>query len=173
MTNTHYRLARGGAHHSGRKRPRIMGPSAGAARSGQKARVSAFLALSLVVAFAWKIWRSRGMVFHFEEAQSVYVVSQSISCARESAGYRGKPMEPLFSPMEQEPFVDAQRAASFLAMPRKTLLAKSRSGHLPAHPIGQGPRKIWRFRLSELSRWLDQKTVILDSHRGRNERNIS
>jgi len=71
-----------------------------------------------------------------------------------------------------EPYVDAEHAASFLAMSRKTLLAKSRRGQLPGHPIGQGTRKIWRFRLSELSRWLEQETVKLDSHRGRNERDL-
>jgi excisionase family DNA binding protein len=82
-------------------------------------------------------------------------------------------MEPWSSPMQQEPFVDAKRAANFLAISRKTLLAKSRRGHLPGHPIGQGSRRIWRFRLSELSRWLEQEAVKLDSHRGRNERYIS
>ena len=82
-------------------------------------------------------------------------------------------MEPFSFPTSQEPFVGAERAAAFLALSRKTLLALSRRGQLPGHPIGQGPRKIWRFRLSELSRWLDQEAVTLDSHRGRNERNIS
>lgn len=82
-------------------------------------------------------------------------------------------MEPLLFPAPQEPFVDAERAASFLAISRKTLLAKSRNGHLPGHPIGDGPRKIWRFRLSELSRWLEQEALKLDSHRGRNERDLS
>jgi Helix-turn-helix domain len=72
-----------------------------------------------------------------------------------------------------EPYVDAECAAFFLAMSRKTLLAKSRSGHLPGHPIGQGPRKIWRFRLSELSQWLEEEAIKLDSHRGRNERDVS
>jgi hypothetical protein len=82
-------------------------------------------------------------------------------------------MDSLTFPLAQEPFVDAERAANFLAMSRKTLLAKSRSGHLPGHPIGDGPRKIWRFRLSELSRWLEHETLKLDSHRGRNERDFS
>ena len=82
-------------------------------------------------------------------------------------------MEPLSFPILPEPFVDAERAAAFLAMPRKTLLAKSRKGLLPGHPIGEGPRKIWRFRLSELSRWLEHNELKLDSHRGRNERDFS
>ena len=82
-------------------------------------------------------------------------------------------MQSLSFPTLPEPYVDAERAASFLAMSRKTLLAKSRRGHLPGHPIGQGPRKIWRFRLSELSQWLEQEAIKLDSHRGRNERDFS
>jgi Helix-turn-helix domain len=82
-------------------------------------------------------------------------------------------MQCLSFPAPPEPYVDAERAASFLAMSRKTLLAKSRSGRLPAHPIGDGPRKIWRFRLSELSRWMGDEAIKLDSHRGRNERDVS
>lgn len=82
-------------------------------------------------------------------------------------------MDSVSFPTMHEPFVDAERAAAFLAMSRKTVLALSRKGQLPGHPIGQGPRKIWRFRLSELSRWLVQEEVNLDSHRGRNERNNS
>jgi hypothetical protein len=82
-------------------------------------------------------------------------------------------MEPLSLPVLHEPFVDADLAAKFLSISRKTLLTKSRSGCLPGHPIGDGPRKIWRFRLSELSRWLERDALRLDSHRGRNERNVS
>jgi predicted DNA-binding transcriptional regulator AlpA len=76
-------------------------------------------------------------------------------------------------PIEQEPFVDARRAAEFLCMSRKTLLALSRKGTIPGHPIGEGSRKIWRFRISEISRWIEEKAVHLDSHRGRNERIVS
>jgi hypothetical protein len=79
-------------------------------------------------------------------------------------------MEHSFAPLQLESYVDAERAATFLAMSRKTLLALS---HVPAHPIGRGPRKLWRFRLSELSRWLEEEAVKLDSHRGRDERGIS
>ena len=82
-------------------------------------------------------------------------------------------MEPMSFLAAHEPFVDAGRAANFLAMSRKTLLAKSRSGCLPGHPIVDGPRKKWRFRLSELSRWLEHNELKLDSHRGRNERDFS
>lgn len=66
-----------------------------------------------------------------------------------------------------EPFVDAQRAASFLAMPRKTLLALARQGRLPAHGLpGRGKRKTWKFRLSELDYWM-RTEVISQRDQGR------
>ena len=68
-----------------------------------------------------------------------------------------------------ERFVDGQRAAEFLGLPRKTLLNLARQGAVPAHPIGNGVRHTWRFRLSELASWLQSKTVELGSHRGRKE----
>jgi excisionase family DNA binding protein len=71
-----------------------------------------------------------------------------------------------------EQFVDGQRAAEFLGLPRKTLLNLARQGSVPAHPIGNGVRHTWRFRLSELASWLQSKTVKLDSHRGRREEQI-
>lgn len=58
-------------------------------------------------------------------------------------------------PIILEPFVDPERAASFLSMPRKTLLGLARKGKLPAHGLpGKGRKKSWRFRLSELDRWM-------------------
>jgi len=52
---------------------------------------------------------------------------------------------------EIEPFVDADRAAEFLVITRRHLLEMARAGHIPAHPIGSGKRKTWRFRLSEIA----------------------
>lgn len=69
----------------------------------------------------------------------------------------------------QEQFVDGQRAADFLGVPRKTLLNLARRGSVPAHPIGDGMRHTWRFRLSELAFWIQSKTVESGSHRGRTE----
>ena len=72
---------------------------------------------------------------------------------------------PISSSLES--FVNAQRAASFLNLPRKTLLALARKGKIPAHGIpGKGRRKIWRFRLSELDRWM-QTEVTWVSDQGR------
>jgi hypothetical protein len=50
-----------------------------------------------------------------------------------------------------EPFVDAERAAAFLSLRRRRVLELARQGQIPAHPLGQGKRREWRFRLSELA----------------------
>ncbi len=50
-----------------------------------------------------------------------------------------------------EPFVDAARAAEFLCLRPRRVLELARKGVLPAHPLGDGPRRVWRFRLSELA----------------------
>lgn len=71
------------------------------------------------------------------------------------------------APGEPEPYVSADRAASFLDMPRKTLLGLARRGKLPGHGVpGKGRKKSWRFRLSELDRWMrTEVTWISDQGR--------
>ncbi len=55
------------------------------------------------------------------------------------------------APEIPEPFVDADEAAQFLSLPRRRVLDLARAKKLPAHPIGDGSRRVWRFRLSELA----------------------
>ncbi len=50
-----------------------------------------------------------------------------------------------------EPFVDADVAAQFLMVKRKTILDWARAGAISAHPFGRGKRVVWRFRISELA----------------------
>ncbi len=50
-----------------------------------------------------------------------------------------------------ECFIDADEAAQFLSLTRRRILDLARSGRLPGHPIGNGARREWRFRLSELA----------------------
>lgn len=50
-----------------------------------------------------------------------------------------------------EPFVDAEEAGRFLQLQRRRVLQLARQGKLPAYPIGDGLRRVWRFRLSELA----------------------
>ena len=56
-----------------------------------------------------------------------------------------------------ERFVDADEAATFLSLTRRRILELARAGKLPAHPIGDGARRVWRFRLSELANVLTKK----------------
>jgi hypothetical protein len=41
--------------------------------------------------------------------------------------------------------------ASYLSLERRQVLDWARSGDIPAHPLGRGKRRTWRFRLSEIT----------------------
>ena|SRR2546427_9270570 len=58
-----------------------------------------------------------------------------------------------------EPFVDAQRAAEFLSLRPRRVLELARVGIVPAYALGQGRRKVWRFRLSELASAVRSRAV--------------
>jgi excisionase family DNA binding protein len=53
--------------------------------------------------------------------------------------------------LQFEPFVSADVVAEFLSISRRRVLELARLGELPAHPIGTGSRRVWRFRISEVS----------------------
>ena len=60
--------------------------------------------------------------------------------------------------MAFERFVSAQDAAEFVGISRRLLLSLARSGIAGAYAIGTGQqRKIWVFKLSELSEAIDPK----------------
>lgn len=49
-----------------------------------------------------------------------------------------------------ERFVNNIEAANFLDVPPRRINEMARKGKIPAHPLGAGQRKTWRFRLSEI-----------------------
>jgi hypothetical protein len=53
-----------------------------------------------------------------------------------------------------EYFVDAAEAAAFLKVAVRRVKEFARKGIIPAHPLGEGSRKVWRFLLSELSEYM-------------------
>jgi hypothetical protein len=55
------------------------------------------------------------------------------------------------NPETPERFVDADEAGRFLSLTRRRILDLARAKKLPAHPLGDGARRVWRFRLSELA----------------------
>jgi hypothetical protein len=75
---------------------------------------------------------------------------------RNSSLQRIENSAPAISPAPQprEYFVDAIEAGKFLSMHSRTLQHLARKNVVPAHPYGSGPRKTWRFLLSELDAWM-------------------
>ena len=53
--------------------------------------------------------------------------------------------------------LDAKEAASVLKMNSRTLVHWARCGYVPAHPLGEGKRRIWRFFENELLEWVKQQ----------------
>jgi hypothetical protein len=47
---------------------------------------------------------------------------------------------------EYEPFVDAVAAGDFLRLRPRRVLELARRGEIPAYPLGQGKRRVWRLR---------------------------
>jgi excisionase family DNA binding protein len=47
-----------------------------------------------------------------------------------------------------------KEAANFLGLDDKTITRWARTGYLPAHPMGAGKKKYWRFFEHELLGWL-------------------
>lgn len=59
------------------------------------------------------------------------------------------PQQPSF-----EPYLDAKRASEYLGISAKKLLQLARKQKVPAYGIGEGRKKMWRFRRSELDIWM-------------------
>ena len=60
---------------------------------------------------------------------------------------------------EPEPFVDAKEAGKFLCLRPRRVLELARRGVIPAYPLGQGKRRVWRFRLSEIAEAVRARSV--------------
>ena len=56
-----------------------------------------------------------------------------------------------------EPYVSPEEAAGFLKTNRLKIIRMARSGALPAHPLGTGKRRQWRFKLSELDNHMQSR----------------
>ena len=60
-------------------------------------------------------------------------------------------VEASTTPNLLEPYVPPEGVAAFLDVKRRKVLEWARAGLIPAHPIGHGKRRTWRFRLSEVN----------------------
>jgi excisionase family DNA binding protein len=50
-----------------------------------------------------------------------------------------------------------KQAAAYLGLDVKTITRWARQGYMPAHPLGEGKRRFWRFFENELLEWLAAK----------------
>ena len=52
-------------------------------------------------------------------------------------------------------FMTPQEAATFLGgMNHRTLTRWARESYIPAYPMGEGKRRLWRFLAAELHEWM-------------------
>ena len=49
-------------------------------------------------------------------------------------------------------------AAILLGMDHRTLIRWARAGYVPAHPLGEGRRRMWRFFEDELMAWVESQS---------------
>ena len=65
---------------------------------------------------------------------------------------------PIEGPAQYSRPMDPREAAAYLHLDDKTVTRWARQGYIPAHPLGQGKKKYWRFYKHELDAWLSAQT---------------
>jgi excisionase family DNA binding protein len=61
-------------------------------------------------------------------------------------------------------FLNAYEASAFLGgINHRTVTRWAREGYLPAYPIGEGKRRLWRFLEADLEAWMLSRRTGVDS----------
>lgn len=92
-------------------------------------------------------------------------VSQQ-SIVREPSEVRhtsGVSLEPPSSRTHSRHPMTPQQAADFLGLDDKTITRWARKGYLPAHAMGEGKKKYWRFFEDELIAWLLEQPTMAEA----------
>ncbi len=65
----------------------------------------------------------------------------------------------MSEPQQIEPYLQPAAAAAFIGVSVKAITAWARTGRIPAYAIGEGEgeRKMWRFKKSELDTWMRER----------------
>lgn len=72
------------------------------------------------------------------------------------------PTEINVSPSRTSRMMDPKEAAEYLRLEARLVKDWARKGYIPAHPLGEGKRRIWRFLEHELVDWLNSQTNSAD-----------
>lgn len=56
------------------------------------------------------------------------------------------------SPSRSSRPMDPKEAAEYLKLTERTIKDWARKGYIPGHPLGEGKRRIWRFRVARNDR---------------------
>ena len=56
--------------------------------------------------------------------------------------------------------LDATEAAAIMRMDARTLIRWARLGYVPAHPLGEGKRRLWRFIEDEILDWFEKRSQV-------------
>jgi hypothetical protein len=79
---------------------------------------------------------------------------------RKAAGFASSTISAHVNEMADTPsppnrFINADEAASFLGgLNPRTLTRWAREGYVPAIPLGEGKRRLWRFVEEDLEQWM-------------------
>jgi excisionase family DNA binding protein len=61
-------------------------------------------------------------------------------------------------------FLNAEEAADFLGgINPRTITRWAREGYIPAYPIGEGKRRLWRFTRADLGAWMTSRRTIVEA----------
>ncbi len=63
--------------------------------------------------------------------------------------------------------LDATEAAALVRMDSRTLIRWARLGYVPAHPLGEGKRRLWRFSEDEIIDWYKRRLLVQKRPSGR------
>jgi excisionase family DNA binding protein len=76
------------------------------------------------------------------------------------------PVRELTTSSFRQPFLDPEEAAEFLGgLNSRTVTRWALEGYLPAFPVGEGKRRLWRFRERDLEAWmLSRQTGGIPAH---------
>jgi hypothetical protein len=69
------------------------------------------------------------------------------------------PIDPR-SAVRRFKILDATEAAAIMRMDARTLIRWARLGYVPAHPLGEGKRRLWRFIEDEILDWFEKRSQV-------------